>query len=127
MKALVVDDEQEIVEEVCGFLKRRGYQAVGVGGVDEARRSLDTDGPFDVVLTDMRMSPGTGLDVIRACNQLHEPRPAMLLLTGQASPEQIGEATKEGVASVLTKPLAFRALLQIMQNLSSSRGSSGSS
>ena len=127
MKALVVDDEQEIVDEVCAFLNRRGHQAVGAGGVDEACRSLDANGPFDVVLTDMRMSPGTGLDVIRACNQLHEPRPAMFLLTGQASAEQIGEATKEGVASVLSKPVAFRTLLDIMTKLGSSDGSSRSS
>ena len=127
MKALVVDDEKDIVDEVCDFLKRKGHEVVGAGGVDEARRSLDVDGPFDVVLTDMRMPPGTGLDVIEACNQMSEPRPAMYLLTGQASAEQIGEAAKAGVASVLSKPVAFRALLEIMTKAGSSGGSTGTS
>lgn len=120
MKVLVVDDEPDIVEEVCGFLRRRGFQPIAADGVISARDALAAGSPIDIVLTDMRMPPGSGLEVLESCMS-HEPRPAMLVMTGQASEDEIAGALKIGAATVFPKPLPLRSLLETLKTVESER------
>jgi DNA-binding NtrC family response regulator len=112
MKVLVVDDEQTVVDDVCTYLARRHIKAVGACGAVHACEALDKDGPFDVVLADMRTDLGTGVDVIRACNRLGGRRPTILLITGGAQSEQVADSIKLRIASVISRPRTFLALLQ---------------
>jgi CheY-like chemotaxis protein len=114
MRILVVDDEACIVDEVCDFLRRRGHDPVAAGGVEEAARTLESAPPFDVVLTDMKMPQGSGLDVLRACNRARPPRPTTLLMTGQSDDGDVERATAEGALSVLWKPLSLRKILEAL-------------
>lgn len=114
MRILVVDDEAFIVDEVCDFLRRRGHEPVPACGVEEAARTLETMPPFDVVLTDMKMPQGSGLDVLRACNRSGPPRPTTLLMTGQSDDGDVERATAEGVLSILWKPLSLRKILDAL-------------
>lgn len=111
MKILVVDDETDIVDELRSFLQRRGHDVTGAGGVDQARAALDNDGGFDVVMTDMRMPPGSGVEVVQACNRL-TTRPAVLLMTGQASETDVDDALRAGAQAVLWKPLSLRKVME---------------
>lgn len=111
MNILVVDDVPAIVELVCVSLRRGGHTTVAAHCVDDARRALTADGPFDLVLTDMQMPAGTGVDVLRACVGGESPAPAMLVMTGQASARQIAEAFALGARAVLKKPFCKRQLL----------------
>ena len=113
MRILVVDDESCIVDEVCDFLRRRGHETVAAGGVEEASRALQTTAPFDVVLTDMKMPQGSGLDVLRAGTR-SAPRPTTLLMTGQADDGDVERATAEGALSVLSKPLSLRKIVEAL-------------
>ena len=114
MKILVVDDEAEIVEELRGFLERRGHDVTGADGVEQARAALDTGLPFDVVVTDMRMPPGNGVEVVCACQQLPTP-PVVLLMTGQAAEADLDNALRAGARSVLWKPLSLRKVMDALQ------------
>ncbi|WP_178133469.1 response regulator [Vineibacter terrae] len=114
MRILIVDDESCIVDEVCDFLRRRGHEPVPAGSVEEAARTLDTAPPFDVVLTDMKMPQGSGLDVLRACNRTRPPRPTTLLMTGQSDDGDVERATAEGALSVLWKPLSLRRIVEAL-------------
>ncbi|MCW5746493.1 MAG: response regulator [Alphaproteobacteria bacterium] len=120
MNILVVDDEPEIVEEVCGFLQRRGFQPIAADGVTAAREALDATAAIDIVLTDMRMPTGSGLDVLQSCLQ-REPRPAMLVMTGQASEDEIRSAMDVGASAVLRKPLSLRQLLEMLKKVEADR------
>jgi CheY-like chemotaxis protein len=114
MRILVVDDESYIVDEVCDFLRRRGHEPVAAGSVEEAAGLLAAAPPFDVVLTDMKMPQGSGLDVLRACNRSGPPRPTTLLMTGQSDDGDVERATAEGALSVLWKPLSLRKILEAL-------------
>jgi DNA-binding NtrC family response regulator len=114
MKILVVDDETDLVDELCGFLRRRGHDAVGADGVPSACTALGHEGRFDVVLTDMRMPTGSGVDVVRACKSLSAPRPAVFVMTGQASQDDIDAALGEGALNVFHKPLSLRRLSEAL-------------
>ncbi|TXL72120.1 response regulator [Vineibacter terrae] len=110
MKILVVDDEHDIVDELRSFLERRGHQVTGAGGVEQACAALDGGGGFDVVVTDMRMPPRSGVEVVHACSRLTEP-PAVLLMTGQASQSDVDDALSAGARTVIWKPLSLRKVM----------------
>jgi DNA-binding NtrC family response regulator len=120
MKILVVDDEEEIVEEIGTFLHRRGHGVVGAGGIAAALNALDTEGPFDVVLTDMRMEDGTGLDVLRACRTC-APQPSALVMSGHASTEDVVQARHDGAVHFLSKPVAIRELARALAEIAADR------
>lgn len=116
MKILVVDDEIDIVDELCTFLMRRGHQVIGAGSVDQACAALGGDCRFDVVVTDMRMPPRSGVEVVSACSRLATP-PAVLLMTGQATASDVDEALGAGARSVIWKPISLRGVMEALANI----------
>src|SRR6266404_1567609 len=60
---LVVDDERSMREFLGIFLKRAGYSVDVAGGAAEARQALAAT-EYDLVITDLQMPDGTGLDVL---------------------------------------------------------------
>lgn len=111
LKILVVDDVADIAGLICVALRRAGHSAIGATSVDGARKAIGDDGPFDLVLTDMRMAPGTGVDVLRACVQQASPVPVMLVMTGYANPALLAEAMELGVLGVLRKPFRMHQVV----------------
>ena len=109
MRILVVDDDPDILGELCSFLGRRGHDVVGANGAREAVAALGRDG-FAIVLTDMRMPDGSGLDVLRAANDA-DPSPLKLVMTGQAGEDDLVEARRLGADNIFFKPLSLRAIL----------------
>jgi DNA-binding NtrC family response regulator len=110
MKILVVDDEPEIVDELRSFLERRGHHVTCADGVEQVRGALGDGGAFDVVITDMRMPSGSGVEIVEACQRLAPP-PAVLLMTGQASEADVDNALQAGACAVLWKPLSLRKVM----------------
>jgi two-component system response regulator PilR (NtrC family) len=121
MKILVIDDEEDIVVELGSFLRRRGHEVTGAGSVGAALRALGIRGPFDVVLTDLRMPDGCGLDVLRACAALRAPQPATLVMSGHADASHFALARTLGAFDVFSKPVALRSLLQTLKDIEAAR------
>lgn len=70
-----------------------------------AARSLLADEPADIVLLDVQLPDGNGLDLAREIAELPDgQRPVVLALTAGALPEQHHAALAAGCAAVLTKP-----------------------
>jgi DNA-binding NtrC family response regulator len=121
MKILLVDDEADIVAELSGFLHRRGHGVVAADGAPAAIRALSDDGPFDVVITDIRMPDGSGFDVVHACMGRPGPRPAMLVMSGHAAPDEISRIHAEGALHFFPKPLALRELATVLAGIAAGR------
>ncbi|TWT02878.1 response regulator [Reyranella sp. CPCC 100927] len=116
MKILLVDDEPEILDELRGILSRRGHTVMCVDGAMAAIHTLGQNGPFDVLLTDIRMPDGSGIDVVRACLDL-DHKPATFVMSGHASEEEIARAREEGALDYFPKPIALRALMEVLADL----------
>jgi DNA-binding response OmpR family regulator len=63
-RVLLVEDEVTIREAVAYALAREGHETRGVGRLDEARAAL-ADGGFDLVVLDLMLPDGSGLDLCR--------------------------------------------------------------
>ena len=101
-RILVVDDERSMQEFLEIFFRREGYHVVTAGDLDTARTHLEED-EFDVVITDIQMPGGSGLDLLRAANEV-SPESIVIMITAFASTETAIGAMKEGAYDYITKP-----------------------
>jgi DNA-binding NtrC family response regulator len=108
---LVVDDEPGIRTALRANFIRHGWQVETASGVREATRSLEGR-EFDLVVSDIRMPDGTGMDVMRSVSQL-SPGSAVIMLTAYGSVPDAVTAMRDGALDYLTKPVSFDQLQAI--------------
>ena len=101
-RILVVDDEKSLLEFLLIFLQEQGFEAVDAQSVEEARARLDA-GSFDLVLCDILMPDGNGLDLLREIKS-KTPQMAVIMMTAYASSKSAVEAMKMGAYNYISKP-----------------------
>jgi DNA-binding NtrC family response regulator len=105
---MVVDDEPGIRTALRANFLRHGWQVETASSVREAIRILEGR-EFDLVVTDIRMPDGTGMEVMRAARQSC-PDAAVILLTAYGSVPDAVRAMRDGALDYLTKPISFDQL-----------------
>ncbi len=101
-KVLVVDDEKRTVQLLTLSLQGRGHEVVGVHSGREALHLLEA-GTWDVVLTDMKMEPVDGMQVLKEIAARH-PDTQALMLTAHQGVDTAVAAMQAGAFHYLTKP-----------------------
>jgi two-component system response regulator PilR (NtrC family) len=112
-RVLVVDDELSMREYLELLLHREGYAVTSVPGVKPACDTLARDG-VDLVICDMKLGSGSGLDVLRAARALKEP-PEVVLITAYGTPSAAVEAMREGAYDYICKPFDNEELRLLVQ------------
>ncbi|MBL8695091.1 MAG: sigma-54-dependent Fis family transcriptional regulator [Planctomycetes bacterium] len=107
-RVLVVDDDLAHAEALVEGLERANCECETAEGATPARAALEKS-RFDVVLTDLVMRDGSGLDVVRMAREL-DPEAAVVLLTGHGSIETAVAAMREGAVDYLQKPVQMDEL-----------------
>jgi DNA-binding NtrC family response regulator len=102
-RLLLVDDDEEACRLLGEVLEREGYTVERALSVDAALRALDRDGPFDAVLTDLRMPGASGLDLLRTVRS-RDPRALVFVLTAFGDAAAAGEAIRAGAYDFISKP-----------------------
>ena len=105
---MVVDDEPGIRTALRANFLRHGWKVEVAGSVREAIGHLEGK-EFDLVVTDIRMPDGTGVEVMRATRKL-SPGTAVILLTAYGSVPDAVSAMRDGALDYLTKPISFDQL-----------------
>jgi DNA-binding response OmpR family regulator len=77
---LIVDGDEQHRRSVDRILTSSGFECRTVGTVREALDAVATTGP-DIVLLDVALGAGSGLDVHRALRQAHARMPAVIFTT----------------------------------------------
>ena len=108
-RLLVVDDEPDLRTLYELTLVREGYDVESAGSVEEGWALLQERGPggFQLLITDMRLPDGSGLDLLRRIEEAGRGERAMVI-TAFGSPENAVEALKAGAYDYLTKPVDLR-------------------
>ena len=99
---LLVDDERSVREFAEIYLKRAGHKVETAASAGEARAALGAR-EFDLIITDLRMPDGTGLDVLAESKRLH-PDTQVIVVTAYATAETAIAAMKAGAYDYLLKP-----------------------
>ena len=124
-QVLVVDDEPDLRTLYELTLLREGYRVEAAATLAEAVQQLDSR-KFDVVITDMRLPDGQGLELLhRMLDQQRSER--CVVMTAYGSAENAVEALKAGAFDYLTKPVdlkQFRSVVAsaIQDNGAAARG-----
>lgn len=106
---LIVDDEAGMRTALEINFRRRGWQVETAGGKAEAIvRFRQRRHPL--VVSDVRMPDGDGMEVIRAMREISAHTP-VILLTAYGSVPGAVQAMKSGAYEYVTKPIAFEQLL----------------
>ncbi len=112
-KILLVEDEQKLRRILKLVLKEAGYK---VKTAAEGREAIGFWGKWkpDLVITDLKMEPVGGLEVLRY-GQLHEARIPCIILTAFGTVEGAVDAMKNGAFDFLTKPVDHGLLLKTVR------------
>lgn len=101
---LVVDDESGIREGCHRVLEPRGFQVETAASLQEGRDRISTR-VFDVVLLDVMMPDGRGLDLLVPIRE-KDPDTVTIIITGYATVELAVEAIKAGAYDFIPKPFS---------------------
>ncbi len=103
---LVVDDEPDLRTLYELTLLREGYDIDTAGSVEEALGQLENRS-YSLLITDMRLPDGTGLDLLCRLEEAGR-REKAIVITAYGSAENAVEALKAGAYDYLTKPVDLR-------------------
>ena len=98
---LIVDDEPAARMTLAILLRKRGHRVLQAEGAKAAAKAL-AEGAFDLVVTDLRMPDGDGLQVLRAA-KAHCPEAEVILLTAYAGWESAKAAMRLGAYDYFEK------------------------
>ena len=100
---LVVDDEPDLRTLYELTLLREGYRVATAGTLQEARAQLQAQ-RFDVVISDMRLPDGFGMELLQEL-RAQQRRERCVVMTAYGSAENAVEALRSGAFDYLTKPV----------------------
>ena len=114
-RLLFVDDEASFRDLTSRELERSGYVVRGAGTLAEAEEAL-ASGRYDLVLLDIRLPDGSGLDLLP---RIRESAPAtdVVMLTAFGSVQEAIQAMKDGASDFLTKPCKFAELEAVLDKV----------
>jgi DNA-binding response OmpR family regulator len=114
-RILVVDDDVDLLSEVTRYLRRRGRVVLEAGSFSEAQSVYQSDADsIGLVITDVRMPDGNGLDLVRWVLDRSQGKCPCLLMTGHLLPEDLGADLQAAAVRVLDKPFAMSALYALV-------------
>ena len=110
---LVVDDEADFLATYDRLLRRQGYRTITAGSRQAALEALEGERP-DLIIADLRLADGDGLDVVRAARARLRP-PPVIVVTGFSSGESRKQALDAGATAYLAKPFSTSALTSLVR------------
>ena len=109
-KALVIDDEQIVLDSVNKILKDENYEVdVSLSGREGLNQAVQKE--YAIVLTDIRMPDIGGMRVLRDIKRA-KPSLPVIMMTGYASVKSAVQAMKLGAADYIEKPFTPDQLLK---------------
>jgi DNA-binding NtrC family response regulator len=101
-RVLVIDDDPGLSEVIGMLLGREGYVAERAGTLKQGISRVEA-GELDLVVTDLKLPDGTGLDAIRAIHARHPELP-IIMITSYSSMESAIAALRAGAVDYIIKP-----------------------
>ncbi|MGO8998978.1 MAG: sigma-54-dependent transcriptional regulator [Polyangiaceae bacterium] len=107
---LVVDDEPGLRDMLSILFKRDGFDVTAAPGFQAGREAIvGSPSPYGMVLTDLLMPDGSGLDLLTVARQ-RSTQTEVIVMTAHSTLETAIEAMKRGAYDFITKPFATSEL-----------------
>ncbi|MDD4870445.1 MAG: response regulator [Kiritimatiellae bacterium] len=102
-RILLIDDEPNILCILSNLLQSDGHSIAGTLRGDKAKQYLRSEEHLDLMVTDLRMWPVDGMNLIKAAREIRPSMP-VVIISAHITPEVEEEAAKLGVEGILRKP-----------------------
>jgi len=110
-KILIVDDDQGSRDLLSEVLASNGYAVAAVPDGASAREELARDGGYEIVIADLRMPNGSGLDLLRELRRSNRQQELILMSSFMTGNEK-QQALQLGARALLDKPFRLSQLLE---------------
>lgn len=114
-RILVVDDEPQIAEVLVAYLERDGFEVTACGTVAAAMQALQQSTP-DLLILDIMLPDGSGLDVLRAAAKPDARIPTIMLTARSEEADRI-VGLELGADDYVTKPFSPREVVARVRSL----------
>ena len=119
---LVVEDDAHMRDTLGATLRKAGYAVEAVGDFREARSKICKEN-YGLILTDLKMPNGSGMDVLEEVKSVNPSIP-VIVMAAYGTVQAAVAAMKAGATDFIQKPFAFDALKEaIRRSLKASVGS----
>jgi two-component system, NtrC family, response regulator PilR len=113
-RILIVDDDALLCMQIGQIVEFFGYESVLANTVKDAREQFEKS-PCDVVVADLHLPDGTGVELL---HYLHEKQPKLpvIILTGYPTMDSIRDTMLEGGYTYLAKPVPLEQLRSLLEH-----------
>ena len=108
---LIVEDNELVTDALRILFEETGRRVTVAHSVAEAVAAGESDPP-DLLLLDLTLPDGDGLEVSRRLNKHGVQPKATVALTGRDDPASMERCSKAGVTEVMVKPVPTKELLR---------------
>ncbi|MEL7687557.1 sigma-54 dependent transcriptional regulator [Citromicrobium bathyomarinum] len=112
---LIVEDSASIALGYAAQLQSAGHKVDVSETLADAQAALKRS-DFDVVLLDLQLPDGNGMDLMKAGSSGDKPAPAFIIVTADGSLARAIDAMRLGAYDFLVKPVAGERLLTTVRN-----------
>jgi len=117
IRALIVDDDVDLRSVLTDYIAQMGVSVRMAGSVSDAIRIIKAEAiPFDLILTDLKIPGGSGMDVLKAAHAT-DPSTLVTIITGYATMETAIDAMRHGAHNYVAKPFSLNEIGVQVRNM----------
>lgn len=102
-RILIVDDDDDVLKVLSDLVQSEGYEAVAERDGRIALQLVESSEHFDMLITDIRMKPVDGLELIRQAKE-KRPETPILVISAYLNAENMAKIRDLGCTAYLEKP-----------------------
>jgi len=115
VKALVVDDDQIVLDSCRRVLEAEGFEVYLVPGAEKALEALENN-TYELLLIDVKMPGRDGMYLMRKV-KAKWPQVPIVVMSGYPTPETIADGFKLGAELFIAKPFTPDELLEAVHQV----------
>ncbi|WP_249746197.1 response regulator [Pseudomonas entomophila] len=112
---LVVDDNPLNSQALSFYLKAKGIQSVTADGAQAALSWLKREPRIGLMITDLRMEPKDGLELIRLIRESERAALSIIVVSGDTDVKEAVDVMHLGVVDFLLKPVDMNRLMELVK------------
>jgi two-component system, OmpR family, response regulator len=114
-RVLIVDDDRDARELLAEILALDGVRCMTASSVSEALKILDSNKSIGLLITDLRMAPSDGLELIGRIRESERAALPIIIVSGDADVPDAIAAMHLSVVDFLLKPIDTEHLLMLVK------------
>ena len=112
-RLLLIEDKSSLRKMLTLALEKKGHEVVSVATAEDGRTAATDGSSFDLVLSDLQLPDGTGIDVLETFRRA-QPGTPFVVMTAFGSVDTAVQAMKLGAVDFLEKPVELPDLFALV-------------